>query len=79
METFNHSMRNLFDQLGLPSEASAIEKFIKSNQLAANVRLEDAPCWSESQLHFFQEERGQDAVWVEQIDELDALLHKQSM
>ena len=79
MEMPNHSLNHLFDQIGLPSTTSAIEEFIELHQLATRERLEDAPFWNASQLQFFQEARYQDAVWVELVDELDALLHKNSM
>ena len=79
MEIANHSLRHLFDQIGLSSTPSAIEAFIESHQLATGEHLENAPFWNTSQLQFFQEARYQDAVWVELVDELDVLLHKSSM
>ena len=50
METNLHSMGNLFAQLGLPSEPTAIEDFIATHRpLGDDVALYRAPFWSASQ------------------------------
>ncbi|WP_041522353.1 DUF2789 domain-containing protein [Gilvimarinus agarilyticus] len=75
MESPVHPLSALFDQLGLPSNPEAIEQFIASHRpMAADVKLADAPFWSDSQQRFLQQAISDDADWAEVVDELDALL-----
>ena len=47
METLQHSMSDLFSQLGLSTEPGEIERFIATHSpLPATVRLADAPFWA---------------------------------
>ena len=67
-----HSMTNLFNQLGLPSEASAIQAFIQSNRpLDHHLTLVEAPFWAPSQAEFLREQLQNDADWAVMIDILD--------
>lgn len=76
MESSIHSLSSLFDQLGLPSDLMAIEKFIKMHSpLATNVLLSDALFWTTAQASFLHEEILNDADWAEVIDQLNAKLH----
>lgn len=76
MESSIHSLSNLFDQLGLPSDFLAIESFIKTHSpLAANILLSDAAFWTTAQASFLREEILNDADWAEVIDQLNAKLH----
>ncbi len=76
MEKVHHSLSNLFEQLGLPAERSAIDKFIGVNgALPSSVALADAPCWSASQAAFLREELQEDGDWAEVVDELNNRLH----
>ena len=76
MEASIHTLSNLFAQLGLPSDESAIESFIKTHShLASNVLLSDATYWTPAQASFLREEILNDADWAEVIDQLNARLH----
>jgi len=75
MDLSEHSLRALFDQLGLPSDAAAIDAFIAQHRpLAENVRLADAPFWSPAQAQFLREEFDEDADWIELVDQLNVRL-----
>lgn len=76
MESSIHTLNNLFAQLGLPSDDSAIEDFIKTHQhLAGNLTLAEAPFWSIAQAAFLREEILKDADWADVIDQLNVRLH----
>ena len=76
METPMHTLGNLFAQLGLPSDAAAIEQFIQTHgPLQAGIMLCDAPFWTAAQASFLRDEMLNDADWAEVVDELNALLH----
>jgi len=76
MESSIHTLNNLFAQLGLPSDDSAIEDFIKTHQhLAGDLTLSEAPFWSTAQAAFLREEILKDADWAEVIDQLNVRLH----
>lgn len=75
METPIHSISNLFDQLGLPSDEGAIERFIATHSpLGTDALLAEAPFWTSSQASFLREEIIEDADWAEVVDELNARL-----
>jgi hypothetical protein len=75
MENPQHSLSNLFAQLGLPSEASDIALFIAAHSpLPLGVPLIEAPFWTSSQASFLCEEILKDADWAEVIDELNEAL-----
>ncbi len=76
MEAPMHNLGNLFAQLGLPSDETAIEHFIKTHSpLATSAALPDAPFWTPAQAAFLREEILKDADWAEVIDQLNAKLH----
>lgn len=73
MDTSIHSLSTLFDQLGLPSTAAAIELFIILHQtLPSETRLAEAQFWSEAQRAFLEEAIDEDADWAELVDQLDS-------
>ncbi|GAP76633.1 MULTISPECIES: DUF2789 domain-containing protein [Pseudoalteromonas] len=74
MDTSKHTMTTLFQQLGLPSSDEQIEQFVTDHKLSPELKLADAPFWSQAQRHFITESLEQDADWCELIDELDAQL-----
>ena len=75
MEANLHSISNLFAQLGLPSEPTAIEDFIATHRpLDDGVALYRAPFWSASQRAFLKEEIIEDADWAAVIDDLNGRL-----
>ncbi|WP_202410522.1 DUF2789 domain-containing protein [Pseudomaricurvus sp. HS19] len=74
LDTQNHTMNDLFSQLGLGASDEAVEHFIDSHHLAAGECLADAPFWSRSQALFLREAVQDDADWAEIVDQLDARL-----
>lgn len=75
MEASMHTMSNLFEQLGLPSDDASIEAFVARHRpLASSMKLSEAPFWSPAQADFLREEILEDADWAEVVDHLDALL-----
>lgn len=75
MEKPVHAFKDLFEQLGLPSESEAIKNFIEAKRpLAPEVELADAGFWNEGQASFIREELLRDADWAELVDQLDASL-----
>ena len=75
MESGIHELSDLFRQLGLPDNPTAIEAFVATHRpLPGNVALADAPFWSPGQAQFLREEIDQDADWAELVDALSARL-----
>lgn len=75
MDDYLHGMKDLFQQLGLPSSPEEIEAFIRKHQgMAIDMALWNAKFWSQAQAQFIKEAFDQDSNWVEAIDHLDALL-----
>jgi hypothetical protein len=75
MDMSAHDLNSLFAQLGLPSEPSSIESFIRTHSpLPPAVRLSEAPFWTPSQAAFLREEILQDADWAEVVDGLNEML-----
>ncbi|MFZ2269007.1 MAG: DUF2789 domain-containing protein [Azonexus sp.] len=75
MNTSQHTMSNLFAQLGLPADQSAIEDFIARHRpLDSDIALYRAPFWSTAQRDFLKEEIIEDADWAGVIDELNGRL-----
>jgi hypothetical protein len=77
MESTQHTLNNLFAQLGLPASDQEIETFIQTHShLAGYLTLAEAPYWTPAQAAFLREEILKDADWAEVIDQLNARLHK---
>ena len=75
METAVHTLSNLFAQLGLPSDAECIDRFVKNHRpLPAELALHEAAFWSPTQSAFLREEVLVDADWAGIVDRLDAEL-----
>lgn len=75
MEAAQHTLPNLFAQLGLPSEPAAIEAFLHNHRpLPGGTCLSQAPFWTPAQAAFLREEILEDADWVGVIDQLNGLL-----
>lgn len=75
MDLSEHTLRALFEQLGLPAQSAAIDAFIAQHRpLADNVRLADAPFWSPAQAQFLREEFEEDADWAPLVDQLNVRL-----
>lgn len=69
----------LFEQMGMDSDDASIAAFIHANQLPQDVKISDAPVWTDNQRKFLKEEYTVDAGWIEVIDELNTRLHKDAM
>ncbi len=74
MDTSQHTMKTLFDQLGLASSDVAIEQFIHNNRLRPDIPLDHAAFWSAGQAQFIREALDEDSDWSEIVDQLDAQL-----
>ncbi len=75
MDTTAQTLTTLFDQLGLDSSEAAIEQFIQTHRLPAEVKISDAGFWSEGQRAFLKEAYKTDNHWNPIVDDLNALLH----
>lgn len=75
MHAQQHTMSNLFAQLGLPTEEAAVENFIATHRPLENgIALYRAPFWTAAQRDFLKEEIIEDADWSAVIDELNGRL-----
>ncbi len=74
MDTSQHTLHTLFDQLGLPSDEGAIDGFLEHHTLAPETRLDQADFWSAGQAQFIREALEEDSDWSEIVDQLDTLL-----
>ncbi|WP_153131046.1 DUF2789 domain-containing protein [Dechloromonas hortensis] len=75
MNANQHTMSNLFAQLGLPADQAAIEAFIAAHRpLDSDIALYRAPFWTAAQRAFLKEEIIEDADWAGVIDELNGRL-----
>lgn len=73
------TLEHLMEQLGLSTDGDSLQAFVSTHgPLPPATRLEDAPFWNESQAAFLRESIAQDAQWAPLVDELDALLRKES-
>lgn len=75
MDNFHHDLSDIFNQLGLPSDKAAIERFIEEHRpLASATALPEASFWTPSQREFLSQELMADADWAESIDQLNSRL-----
>ncbi len=74
MDTSQHTLHTLFDQLGLPSGQGAIDSFLENHTLDRDTRLDQADFWSAGQAQFIREALEEDSDWSEIVDQLDTLL-----
>lgn len=78
MDVTQKTLNTLFEQLGLPDDDASINAFIQVHSpLHANGPIWAEGFWTPAQAAFLKEAWEQDADWVEVVDELSALLHKQ--
>lgn len=77
MEAPNHPFAELFKQLGLADDAESIDKFITTHSPLKNeVKLVDAPFWTEAQRAFLEESVIDDADWAVPFDQLNEALRR---
>ncbi|MES2606421.1 MAG: DUF2789 domain-containing protein [Pseudomonadota bacterium] len=75
MESSNHTLKELFSQLGLPDGSAAIENFIEAHRpLPRTIKLGEAPFWTKAQRQMLQQAISTDADWAVLVDQLDARL-----
>ncbi len=76
MELPAYDLKTLFDQLGLDSEGTAIDDFIETHPLAADVKLIDADFWTPQQAQLLKEWLRADGEEAVMVDELNVRLHR---
>nr|WP_067290449.1 DUF2789 domain-containing protein [Marinobacterium profundum] len=75
MDTSQHSMHNLFEQLGLPSGEADVDQFIRIHRLfSQDIQLDQATFWTPVQAAFLREAIDDDSDWSEVVDELNTRL-----
>ena len=75
MEKPQHAFHELFEQLGLASDAFSIAQFVQTHSpLPGPVALPDADFWSPAQAVFLRESLQQDNGWAQQVDALSEAL-----
>lgn len=75
MESGNHTLKELFSQLGLPDGGTAVENFIETHRpLPRSIKLAEAPFWTKAQRQLLQQAISTDADWAVLVDQLDARL-----
>jgi hypothetical protein len=76
MELPAYNLTTLFDQLGLPSEETAIDDFIEAHPLEPDTKLIDAEFWSPQQAQLLKEWLRADGEEAVMVDELNVRLHR---
>jgi hypothetical protein len=77
MDTLQHTLADLFQQLGLPAAPEEIGDFIASGRpLPDELALHAAPFWSPAQSAFLLENLLADADWALAIDQLNMALRE---
>lgn len=75
MENQQHTIHQLFAQLGLPDDPASVDAFIVTHApLPHDIRLADASFWTPTQAAFLRAEIAEDADWSAVVDTLDARL-----
>lgn len=76
MDRSAHTMNTLFEQLGLASDNSSIDQFIRTHTLFSQaIKIDEATFWTPSQAGFIKESLDSDSDWAEIVDELNIRLH----
>ncbi len=76
MELIQKCMATLFEQLGEPSDAPAMARFIALHGgMSSSTPLHEASFWTPSQASFLREAVAADAMWSQVVDELNVKLH----
>jgi uncharacterized protein DUF2789 len=75
METFKHTLNDLFSQLGLPNSDDDIDKFIRINRpIPTHILLADAAFWDRSKSELLKEALLDDSDWSWAIEQLNSRL-----
>jgi hypothetical protein len=77
MQSPNHDLTALFEQLGLPADTASQELFVSQyGPLPEQIGLADAPFWNVAQAALLREQIIADADWAEVVDQLNLLLRR---
>lgn len=77
MDTSEHNLKALFEQLGLPSSERDTTLFLKEHSpLDPELKLVEAPFWNPGQRSFLIEALADDSDWTELVEHLDAVLRR---
>lgn len=77
MEQPNHSLSDLFAQLGLDNEPAGMRDFVaKHRPLPMTICLSDAPFWSTSQAALIKQKLSDDSDWAVVVDTLNVQLRE---
>ena len=75
MGNFEHTMSELFAQLGLPDADKEIDNFIHTHSpVPEHLTLVEASFWNAGQSQFLHEAINEDSDWSELVDQLDSRL-----
>jgi hypothetical protein len=75
MESPRHRFRDLFAQLGLPSDDNSISRFIvEHSPLQGDIKLEDPVFWTHAQAQLLRQTLVEDADWSIVVDQFNAAL-----
>lgn len=75
METHNHNLNSLFEQLGIPSSDLQIVEFVVQHRpIADEIPIDEANFWNPSQASFLHSALEQNSDWAQVVDQLDAQL-----
>jgi Protein of unknown function (DUF2789) len=75
MGNFEHTMSDLFAQLGLPDAINEIDTFIHMHRpIPDSLSLEKASFWNNGQSQFIHEAHDEDSDWSELVDQLSSRL-----
>lgn len=77
MEPLKPTFAEFCKQLGLPDDATGIDQFITSHSpLKGDIKLVDAPFWTEAQRQFLRECILEDSDWAIPFDQLNEALRR---
>ncbi len=76
MQTNEHGVQQLFEQLGLATDEDSISEFIERHYIIEGVALHKAAFWSPAQSQFLRECFHEDSDWIMAIDQLNTALRK---
>lgn len=71
MDNSDHSLSQLFAQLGLPYDDVRIEQFISQHHIPAGLPLAQASGRQPAQAALLREALQQDADWIDAIDHVN--------
>ena len=78
METNSHSLKTLFQKMGLSNGHLEIEYFVAKHCLGESEELTSASFWTEAQKAFLKRAYRPHSHWIEQIEILEARLRQDS-